>query len=88
MTALGFKSIHRDSSTDVRTAGGLPVPIQRVTRESLKRSPRHHLEESEQRYAEHLLELAEKRPWYEIERRKAAEYQTKAWAIEKGTWRF
>ena len=62
------------------------MPIQRVTRESLKRSPRTWLSIGEQVEAEHLIEKAETVEWTEGQRRRAAALQTKAWAIENRTW--
>jgi hypothetical protein len=64
------------------------APPRKITRDSLKRAPRHLLDEAEQRHAEHLLDIADKREWSEPERRKAADHEVKAWAIQQGTWNF
>jgi hypothetical protein len=63
-------------------------PPRRITKDSLKRAPRHNLLHGEQMEAIDLLEKADKRPWHEAELRKAAALEVKAWAIEKGEWNF
>ena len=63
-------------------------PPRRITRESLKRAPRHNLLYAEQEQATSLIALADKRPWTEPELRRAAALEVKAWAIERGEWNF
>jgi hypothetical protein len=63
-------------------------PVRKITRESLKRAPLDELPRHDRAYAAYLIELADKRPWSEIELRKAAELEVKAWAISKDEWLF